>query len=46
MIVTIPLSLLKEDTISFVPSLSNNKRDAIRSLGAGLVEKVILVFTD
>lgn len=43
-IVTIPLSLLKRGDITFAPPLSDRKLKAISSLGAGLVEKVVLNF--
>lgn len=43
-LVTIPLSLLKDETIAFNPKLSEKKKQAIRSLGIGHVEKVILQF--
>ena len=37
---TIPLSLLKSQSIKFTPELSHAKLRSIRQLGAGLVEKV------
>ena len=37
---TIPLSLLKDNCITFSPELSTDKKLAIDRLGAGLVEKV------
>eukprot|EP00731_Ephydatia_muelleri_P010985 Em0005g1571a len=43
-IVTVPLSLLKRGAITFAPPLSDRKLKAINSLGAGLVEKVVLNF--
>lgn len=39
-----PLGVLKEQTIQFDPPLPQWKRDAIRRLGFGLLNKVILVF--
>ena len=39
-IVTVPLGLLKADGIAFRPPLPEKKLDAIRSLGAGIIEKV------
>jgi hypothetical protein len=38
--VTVPLSLLKSEIISFTPPLPTKKTDAIKRLGAGLIEKV------
>ncbi|XP_019850257.1 PREDICTED: lysine-specific histone demethylase 1B-like [Amphimedon queenslandica] len=43
-IVTVPLSILKDKTIKFTPSLSPAKQKAIERIGAGLVEKVTLTF--
>ncbi|XP_046839081.1 lysine-specific histone demethylase 1B-like [Xenia sp. Carnegie-2017] len=43
-IVTVPLSLLKSETIAFTPKLPEEKIKSIKRLGAGLVEKVILSF--
>ncbi len=37
---TVPLSLLKSEVISFNPPLPTKKTDAIKRLGAGLIEKV------
>ncbi|KAI1618012.1 lysine-specific histone demethylase 1 [Exophiala viscosa] len=39
-----PLGVLKEQSIQFDPPLPQWKRDAIRRLGFGLLNKVILVF--
>ena len=39
-IVTVPLALLKAEVIRFCPPLPEKKVDAIRSLGAGIIEKV------
>jgi lysine-specific histone demethylase 1B len=44
-IVTVPLSILKDKVIKFIPSLSPDKELAINRLGAGLVEKVALKFS-
>lgn len=43
-IVTVPLSLLKSERIRFNPDLPEKKKAAISSLGAGLIEKVVLKF--
>ena len=39
-IVTVPLALLKAEVIRFCPPLPERKVEAIRSLGAGIIEKV------
>ncbi|EXJ88493.1 lysine-specific histone demethylase 1 [Capronia coronata CBS 617.96] len=41
---TAPLGVLKEQSIQFDPPLPQWKRDAIRRMGFGLLNKVILVF--
>ncbi|KAK5071800.1 hypothetical protein LTR64_004423 [Lithohypha guttulata] len=41
---TAPLGVLKENTIQFEPPLPQWKRDAIRRMGFGLLNKLILVF--
>ena len=43
-IVTVPLGVLKADTIAFDPPLSEDKRGAIERLGFGLLDKVVLKF--
>ena len=43
-IVAVPLTVLKRNSICFTPCLPSTKRRAIRRLGAGLVEKVALWF--
>lgn len=41
---TAPLGVLKEQSIQFDPPLPQWKRDAIRRMGFGLLNKVVLVF--
>ena len=43
-IVTVPLGVLKQQSISFDPPLPDWKQDAISRLGFGLLNKVVLVF--
>ena len=43
-IVTVPLGVLKAGTITFDPPLPEAKRDAIKRLGFGLLNKVVLAF--
>ena len=43
-IVTVPLGVLKADTIVFDPPLPEAKRQAIKRLGFGLLDKVVLKF--
>ncbi|KAK3087785.1 hypothetical protein FSP39_010562 [Pinctada imbricata] len=43
-IVTVPLGVLKNEDIAFSPSLPEWKTAAIRSLGSGTVEKVVMRF--
>ncbi|KAK6167988.1 hypothetical protein SNE40_021901 [Patella caerulea] len=43
-LVTVPLALLKKQTIQFTPPLPEKKLQAITSLGAGSLEKVALQF--
>ncbi|XP_072175827.1 lysine-specific histone demethylase 2-like [Diadema setosum] len=45
-LVTVPLALLQADTIHFTPTLPEEKREAINSLGAGITEKVALQFPE
>ncbi|KAK6505423.1 hypothetical protein TWF481_007326 [Arthrobotrys musiformis] len=46
-IVTLPLGVLKrDDGVDFVPPLPRDKRDAIKRLGFGLLNKVILVYEE
>lgn len=43
-IVTVPIGVLKAQTIEFDPPLPARKLEAIQNVGAGVVEKVILAF--
>ncbi len=43
-IVTVPIGVLKAQTIEFDPPLPDRKLRAIQNVGAGVVEKVILAF--
>lgn len=43
-IVTVPLFVLKSDWLRFTPDLPTRKQTAIKNLGAGLIEKVVLKF--
>ncbi len=45
-IVTVPLGVLKAGTIGFDPPLAATKRAAIARLGFGVLNKVVLAFTD
>ena len=45
-IVTVPLTILKSEDISFIPSLSETKKNAIQKIGMGAGMKVILKFSD
>lgn len=45
-VVTVPLGVLKRDAIRFAPELPAAKRHAIRALGFGSFEKVVLRFAD
>jgi len=45
-IVTVPLGVLKADTIAFDPPLPEPKRRAIERLGFGLLDKVVLRFDE
>lgn len=42
---TIPLGLLKENEVPFVPELPQRKKDAIQRLGFGLMDKLVLQFS-
>ncbi|KAG1655688.1 Lysine-specific histone demethylase 1B [Nymphon striatum] len=43
-IVTLPLAILQKNCVDFIPELPEEKNSAINSLGAGIIEKVILKF--
>jgi lysine-specific histone demethylase 1 len=45
-VVTVPLGVLKDRTIQFIPDLPQWKTDSIERLGFGVVNKVCLVFED
>lgn len=45
-IITLPLGVLKNDSVQFTPELPVTKREAINSLGMGLANKVILRFPE
>ncbi|MFK7904595.1 MAG: flavin monoamine oxidase family protein [Chitinophagales bacterium] len=46
MILTVPLGVLKKETIQFIPSLPQSKLKAIHDFGYGNLEKVILTFEE
>ncbi|MGB3484065.1 MAG: FAD-dependent oxidoreductase [Mycobacterium sp.] len=43
-IVTVPLGVLKANTVTFDPPLPDSKREAVERLGFGLLNKVVLTF--
>ena len=45
-VVTLPLALLKADTVSFAPALPDEKRRAIAALAMGPAMKLLLRFTE
>ena len=45
-VVTVPLGVLKNNKISFVPALSQNKQNAIKNLGFGLLDKIVVEFEE
>jgi len=45
-IVTVPLGVLKADSIKFIPNLSKEKERAINRLGMGLMDKLCLEFPE
>ena len=45
-VVTVPLGVLKNETIQFAPLLPERKRKAIKSLGMGVLNKCYLLFPE
>ena len=45
-IVTLPLGVLKQGSVSFSPPLLNDKQSAIQRLGMGVLDKVYLQFSE
>ncbi len=45
-IVTVPLGVLKQNTINFSPALPSTKQQAIQKLGMGLLNKTYLQFSE
>jgi monoamine oxidase len=45
-LVTVPLGVLKRQTISFVPNLPESKKAAIQRLGYGSLNKIVIRFPD
>lgn len=45
-LVTLPLGVLKDEWVKFEPPLPNWKRDAVKRLGFGLLNKVVFEFED
>lgn len=45
-IVTVPLGVLKAGAVTFVPPLPEAKQRAVRRLGFGVLDKVVLAFDD
>jgi len=43
-VVTLPLGVLKKETVKFIPPLPAKKRDAIRRIGMGTLDKVYLLY--
>lgn len=45
-LITVPLGCLKKNTIIFVPELSAEKKNAIKNMNYGLMNKVIVEFSE
>ncbi|MBI3764836.1 MAG: FAD-dependent oxidoreductase [Chloroflexi bacterium] len=45
-VVTLPLGVLKNDSVEFSPELPDEKQQAIKALGSGVLNKVYLRFPD
>jgi len=45
-LVTVPLGCLKRNTIKFIPDLSEEKQNAIKTMGVGTMEKIIVEFSE
>ena len=45
-VVTVPLGVLKNNKISFVPALSQKKQKAINNIGFGLLDKMVVEFEE
>lgn len=45
-LVTLPLGVLQAATVTFTPDLSGGKREAIRNLGMGVLNKCYLLFSE
>ena len=45
-VVTVPLGCLKKNTIEFVPDLSEEKKNSIKKMNFGTMNKVIIEFTE
>lgn len=43
-ICTVPLGVLKKNSITFIPELPKEKQDSIKKLGMGTIDKVTLLF--
>uniref|UniRef100_T1IIN9 SWIRM domain-containing protein n=1 Tax=Strigamia maritima TaxID=126957 RepID=T1IIN9_STRMM len=43
-IITVPLALLQRECVDFKPALPQRKTEAIRRLGSGIIEKIVVQF--
>jgi len=43
---TLPLAVLQKDNVEFIPSLPLEKRTALKQLGAGNLNKTVLIFEE